>query len=53
MKVTLKTDKFIRGYLTAAGTTVDISDEVAQVLIDCGCATKDSVKTKKINKAED
>ena len=53
MKITLKIDKFIRGILTDAGTTVDVGDLVGQSLIDDGSATKFSVKPKKTNKAED
>lgn len=52
MKITLETDKFIRGVLTKSGTTVDISDEVAEILIDEGAATKATTKAKKTNKAE-
>ena len=53
MKIKLKIDKFIRGILTEAGTTVDVGDLVGQSLIDEGAATKFSAKAKKTNKAED
>lgn len=53
MKIILKKDKFIRGILTEAETTVDISDEVAEILIDEGSATKASAKAKKTSKSED
>jgi len=52
VKITLKTDKFIRGGLTKSGTTVDISDEVAEILIEEGAAIKATAKAKKTNKAE-
>jgi len=52
MKVTLKTDTFIRGFLTESGTTVDVDDMVAEVIINEGIATKVSAKAKKTNKAE-
>ena len=52
MKVTLKTNTFIRGFLTEAGTTVDVDDMVAEVLINEGVATKVSAKAKKTSKAE-
>jgi len=53
VKITLKTDKFIRGILTDAGTTVDVGDLVGQSLIDNGSATKFSAKPKKTSKSED
>ena len=50
MKITLKIDKFIRGILTDADTTVDVGDLVGQSLIDDGSATKFSAKPKKTSK---
>jgi len=62
MKIKLLKDKSIRGNITIAGSTVDVSDLVAVDLIDNGdaesaiddgWATKFSAKPKKTNKAED
>jgi len=53
VKITLKINKFIRGILTEAGTTVNVGDLVGQSLIDNGSATKFSAKPKKTSKSED
>jgi len=46
MKVELKTEKSIRGVLEPAGAVVDVSDGVAEWLIERGDAAK-VTKTKK------
>lgn len=55
MKIKLLKDKSIRGNLTIAGSTVDVSDLVAIDLIDNGDAeiSEKEGKAKKNDKAED
>jgi len=62
VKIKLLNDKSIRGNLTKAGSTVDVGDLVAIVLIEDGDAeisdkegkaAKTATKSKKTDKAED